>query len=377
MKRILFNALAARSPGGGVARYAAELGRRLALADGRVTVVTTTEGARLFDALPRERLAVWKLPPLPKGRLLLEEFRLPRLARAFDLLYQPDFKLPRGVRTNAIVTAHDLFFEQFPGDYGFFQRRYKAAQAAQAARAAARAGGRGPGAAGPGTRVTLVSLTKVKAREIRARYELPEAPRVIHPGVDAASIAGTDDDVDLARRRGCFVFINAAGRRKGSQLLLSALRELNAGDVSHISWIGPWNWNLTTNELVSQRIRADREVQIIPAGEVSEAALKKLLATCTALLFPSLDEGFGLPVLEAIAANCPVFASDLPVLRESFENAPHYLPRDEHQWSMAMKIASVTPPVLDPAARAAVLEKCDWKKSLAAHRALIDEMIGA
>lgn len=371
MKRVLFNALAARSPGGGVARYASELGRRLALADERVTVVTTTEGAAQFAGVPAGRLVVWKIPGLPKGRLLLEEFKLPGLANQFDLLYQPDFKLPRGVRIPAIVTAHDLFFEQFPGDYGFFQRWYKRGQAA---RAASRAEGPGPGAQG---RVTLVSLTRVKAEEIQARYGLSEAPRVIHPGIDSDNYAARIPEAEREYPFGHFLFMNSAGNRKGSTLLVQALRGLSPEDISLITWAGPWNWRLDDNELVNQLLAVKMKVWIEDEGGISEQYLRSLYSTCTALLFPSQDEGFGLPVLEAIAAGCPVIASDLPALREVFGDAPIYLPADRTEWENTLREAARNPPALDPAARAIVLEKCGWPGALSAHRALLDEMVGA
>src|SRR4030042_2824557 len=47
------------------------------------------------------------------------------------------------------------------------------------------------------------------------------------------------------------------------------------------------------------------------------------------LLFPSLEEGFGLPGLEAMALGCPVICSDLPVFKEIYQDAPLYFkPRD-------------------------------------------------
>jgi glycosyltransferase involved in cell wall biosynthesis len=364
VKRVLFNALAARSLGGGVARYAAALGRRLALADERVTVVTTEEGAPLFGDLPRERLLAWSVPPLPKGRLLLEEFHLPRLANRFDLLYQPDFKLPRGVRVPAIVTAHDLFFEQYPGDYGPLQRRYKTAQAERAVDRAAEG------------RVRLVSLTRTKSAEIAARYGLAAAPRVIPPGIDPGAYPARVPAGEREIPEGHFLFLNAQGERKGSRLLVKAIRGLSAGDLSRLSWIGPWNWSLETNELVNQRIPVNPQVVIEGAGAIPDAQLARLYSECTALLFPSLDEGFGLPVLEAIAAGCPVLASDLPGLREIFGDAPVYVAPDRTDWENAIREASRHPPELDPAARAAVLGRCDWGKTIPAHRALIDEMVG-
>jgi glycosyltransferase involved in cell wall biosynthesis len=51
------------------------------------------------------------------------------------------------------------------------------------------------------------------------------------------------------------------------------------------------------------------------------------------LLFPSIVEGYGLPLVEALGAGVPVIASDLPVFREIAGDRPDYLdPRDEVAW---------------------------------------------
>jgi len=334
--RILFNGLAAGS-GGGVGRYAAELGRRIAHADERVSVVCSRDAAAQFTGVSADRLIVWKIPPLPKGRLLLEEFQLPHLANQFDLLYQPDFKLPKGIRAPAIVTAHDLFFEEFPRDYGFFQRRYKKTQAGRAARQAA----------------ALVSLTKSQAEKIARRYGLASAPRVIPPGIESQNAAPRDPSqppflLCLAGRE---------SRKRGAWIArLNAL----AGDPFRVKWIGGCALPLSSVESLPRQ---------------SDAQLAELFSRATALVAPSRDEGFGLPVLEAIAADCPVLCSDIPALRESFGAAPSYVPLELKAWSEALQAAAIHPPVLDPAARAEVLARHEWPRALAAHRALIEETL--
>jgi glycosyltransferase involved in cell wall biosynthesis len=55
---------------------------------------------------------------------------------------------------------------------------------------------------------------------------------------------------------------------------------------------------------------------VINAGRVSDGELKALYSSAKAFIFPSLYEGFGIPPLEAMSCNCPVIASDLPVIRE-------------------------------------------------------------
>lgn len=64
---------------------------------------------------------------------------------------------------------------------------------------------------------------------------------------------------------------------------------------------------------------------VIFLGYVSDAYMKYLMENCKALLFPSLIEGFGIPPLEALALNVPVIVSDIPVMREIYEEAVHYI----------------------------------------------------
>jgi glycosyltransferase involved in cell wall biosynthesis len=61
------------------------------------------------------------------------------------------------------------------------------------------------------------------------------------------------------------------------------------------------------------------------AGYVDDETLSALLHTAVAFVFPSLDEGFGLPVLEAMACGCPVLTSDVPVLREVAGDAAAFI----------------------------------------------------
>lgn len=60
-------------------------------------------------------------------------------------------------------------------------------------------------------------------------------------------------------------------------------------------------------------------------GFVSDARLFELLRSAAFLFFPSLFEGFGMPVAEALAAACPTIASDLPAIREFAGDAPIYI----------------------------------------------------
>lgn len=82
--------------------------------------------------------------------------------------------------------------------------------------------------------------------------------------------------------------------------------------------------------LLGDRVRA--------LGRVDDATLASLYAGATAFCFPSLAEGFGLPVLEAMRAGAPVLASDLPILHEVAGDAARFLsPYDATAWASALE----------------------------------------
>jgi glycosyltransferase involved in cell wall biosynthesis len=73
---------------------------------------------------------------------------------------------------------------------------------------------------------------------------------------------------------------------------------------------------------------------VVEIGSCSDQALKEHLQTARALLFPSLAEGYGLPLIEALAAGTPVIASDLKVFHEIGQEVPDFIdPLDGPRWN--------------------------------------------
>jgi len=76
---------------------------------------------------------------------------------------------------------------------------------------------------------------------------------------------------------------------------------------------------------------------VIEAGEVSDNRMQALVANTRAMLMPSFAEGFGMPVVEALAAGVPVICSDIIAHREVGGDAPDYLdPLDGLGWMRAI-----------------------------------------
>lgn len=88
-------------------------------------------------------------------------------------------------------------------------------------------------------------------------------------------------------------------------------------------------------------------------ANLSSPGLRRLMAHARAVLMPSLAEGFGLPIIEALALGTPVLASDLPAHREAGGPFPTYLdPQDSGAWTEA-----ITTLAADDAAQAAARQR--------------------
>jgi glycosyltransferase involved in cell wall biosynthesis len=115
-----------------------------------------------------------------------------------------------------------------------------------------------------------------------------------------------------------FVVCGTIEPRKNHRLLLSVWRELvrQRGErAPKLVVVGSRGRNAETVLRPLQRCRPPQGNVIVAHG-LSSPALRRLIAHAKALLMPSFAEGFGLPVIEALAVGTPVVASDLPAHRE-------------------------------------------------------------
>ena len=289
----------------GAGRYVVELARRLPDTDREVTLVS-----RRGD---EERWRAWSSAPVvglvPTGRaarLWFEAWRLgtSEPARASDVWHGPHYTMPHRGSTPSVVTIHDLTFFTHPqwherAKVAYFQRaiRYSARHAA-----------------------ALVAVSDATARLIDEL--LPDhAPVVTAPhGVDltAFSPAG-DDDADALARVGLdpgaayVLFVGTLEPRKGLDVLIDAFDEVAAGRPDLELWIaGKAGWG-EAPEAVS---RASARQRIRRLGYVDQRVLPALMRRSRCVAYPSWAEGFGLPVLEALACGAVVVTSADTVMEE-------------------------------------------------------------
>jgi glycosyltransferase involved in cell wall biosynthesis len=135
--------------------------------------------------------------------------------------------------------------------------------------------------------------------------------------------------------RDYFVVCGTIEPRKNHHLLLNVWRELVGQRGQHapkLVIVGSPGWGAGP---VLDALERSRPLhgRVILARGLSSPALRRLIANAKALLMPSFAEGFGLPIIEALAVGTPVIASDLPAHREIADNLAVYRdPTDRAGW---------------------------------------------
>lgn len=163
------------------------------------------------------------------------------------------------------------------------------------------------------------------------------AIRVAHFGADAPDIFG-GSRAGIPERP-YFVYISTIEPRKNHLLLLNIWRRLveQLGDGAPVLvLVGRRGWE---NENVIDMLERGEMLRghVMEMGEVSDNHMQALVAHARAMLMPSFAEGFGMPVVEALAAGVPVICSDIVAHREVGGAAPDYIdPLDGLGWMRAI-----------------------------------------
>ena len=204
----------------------------------------------------------------------------------------------------------------------------------------------------------VVTPSEAVADQVREAYA-PRVPVAVVPhGVDPAWGRAEPPDAALRARLGLpssyVLFVGTLEPRKDVRTLLAAHRLLP--DAPPLVLVGPPGWG--------------EEVDVSGAltpGYLDEDVLRPVVAGAAALVLPSRDEGFGLPLLEALAAGTPVVASDLPVLREVGGTHVTYAPVGDAE-GFAAALQAVLDDPGGPAERRAHATRFTWAASAEGHR---------
>ncbi|MEA3341286.1 MAG: glycosyltransferase family 1 protein, partial [Chloroflexota bacterium] len=262
-----------------------------------------------------------------------------------DALFVPAHVLPLVHPCASLVTVHDLGYLHFPQAHPWRQRLYLDLSTRWSARAAAH----------------ILADSEAAKADLAARYGTPpEKITVAYPGYDETLAPVRDPAaIEAVKARYAisgdyFLYLGTLQPRKNLPRLVEAFAKFairNSQFAIQLVLAGKRGW--LYDDLFTQVRRLGLEGRVLFPGYVSEEEKAALLSGALAFVFPSLYEGFGLPVLEAQTCGCPVVASSTSSLPEAAGDGALLVdPADTAAIGAAMQRVSS-----DPALRESLVER--------------------
>lgn len=216
-----------------------------------------------------------------------------------DVLFVPAHTVPFIHPKKTIVTIHGLEYEFCPGAYSLWERLYMRCSIRFSCRAAK----------------TVICVSENTKKDVMWLYGVPEEKIVvIHEGYE--SIFQSDPKAQTKKSKPYLLFIGRLEERKNIVRIIEAFEMLKAkhGIPHQIVLIGKpgFGYNRIACKLETVSCKQD----VLELGYVSEKEKWDILKNADVFLFPTLYEGFGIPVLEAQSVGVPVVTSNISSLPE-------------------------------------------------------------
>ncbi|MCY4527034.1 MAG: glycosyltransferase family 1 protein, partial [Anaerolineaceae bacterium] len=291
--------------------------------DWRFSVMCGRDSAADFAGLQLRRSQLDTRNPL--RRILWEQLAQPFQSGAFDLLHAAAFVGPLLQTRPAVVTVYDLSFLRFPQLLSPWRQRYLRLLTRHSCHRASR----------------VIAISQSTASDLADLLDVPrERIDIALPGVDVGRFRPLPQAAidSFRQRKGLpqrfWLFIGTLEPRKNLLTLLGAYASLPARWPLIIA--GGQGWDYAEIHATVERLGLNDEVHFpgyLPADELA------LWYNCAEVfVYPSLYEGFGMPVLEAMACGTPVIVADASSLPEvAGVDGTSLPPTDVDAWADALQ----------------------------------------
>lgn len=269
------------------------------------------------------------------SRIAWEQLRLPGSLKALncDILHCPGYVAPFLAPAPTVLTVHDCFALNHPEWCKWSNRlHYRLTFKRSLKRAAA----------------TIVPSTFVK-RELMASFKIPENKLNVIPFAPSERFtSGRDVDLETKLKSSLklpdryILFVGNVEPKKNLPGIVNGFAKFATSNDEarshHLVIVGGDGWGVALESIIRRSGVADRIHRI---GRVPLSDLPSLYHLSDCLLFPSLSEGFGLPVIEAMACGTPVVAANRGALPELVTDAG-ILVAPNDAIAIAAKLAELT-----------------------------------
>lgn len=313
--RITVEASAAFGQGAGIGRYSRALLSRIVplMPDAEWTLFRTRDTRNLpyLDANQwKGRRVRTVTAPFSRHRAdqLWHRLRAPvdvrLMAGRTDVVYSPDFTAPPAWGVPRIVTVHDLAFLTHPRHTTPALRRYLGETVPRQVRLATH----------------IVAVSEATKHDLVAMLGVaPARVTVIRNGVDSRFFTARNLSPEQRQRLRLpddyLLMVGTIEPRKNHDAVFRVLERLDDSLKVPLVIAGRPGWGCAETMRIARRLQAQGDVVLL--DYVAEDDLPSLIAGARMVIYPSWTEGFGLPVIEALAAGVPVIAGDAPALREA------------------------------------------------------------
>lgn len=249
-----------------------------------------------------------------------------------DLLHMPANVIPLMPPCRTVVTIHDAIFLQFPKSFTLWHRTYARLLVPYSAK-----------------RSTRILTNSEQSKRNLVEYMKIDPEKIVVTYLAAASDFGPVAQPEITRVRQMYnlnqyiLTVGALEPRKNMIRLLQAFAQLRADGYSgELVHAGPKGWLF--EDVMVEVDRLDLQGSVRFLGRVPKQDLIGLYNAATCFVYPSLYEGFGLPVLEAMSCGCPVITSNLSSLPEIAGDAAIMIdPYNVQQFVKAMQEVLANP----------------------------------
>ncbi|MEO9531217.1 MAG: glycosyltransferase family 1 protein [Crocinitomicaceae bacterium] len=223
-----------------------------------------------------------------------------------DLFFSPDGYLSLKTKVKQIGVIHDLNFEHYPEDLPNSALKYLKKYFPLFAKKAAH----------------ILTVSQYSKDDICETYNIsPSKVTVSYNGASDLFKPITFSVQELIRSKytngeSYFVFVGALHARKNVARLFQAFDQFKTatGSKTKLAIVGEKLWNSV--DLESSYNALNHQKDVIFTGHLPIEHLTQIVGAAKALVFPSYFEGFGIPLVEAMRANCPVISGNLTSLPE-------------------------------------------------------------